>query len=460
MKNLLVSALVVFGVSFGGSVMAQPTNDYRKYCENSVGLMDCSLIKDIVDKESFVAIENRLYKDKNNIYYTFGDGRPFLLNAKINEKEPRIRFVNSHYLAVNEKYLYYRNNFDGFIKLENLNIDVKTFDILGSYAKDKNFIYNSKLEIIKNADSNTFEILNYDNSVPYYYSDFFYTLARDENYIYSNGKVVDDIDANSFVVVGGIYTKDKNGIFLVGHKSISRLEGDVENFKYLGDQYAKNDKYIYFEGEIIQGADVSTFEVLSYWLSKDKNNYYNWGKLIDYKDIDFYEKFIFDDIEIKNILASAIIFVRNKNFVKGYDDNTYRPENPITRAEFTKIILLAKYSQEEIDETKIQYFSDVKKSDWFANYVNFAKSKNIISGVAETVNFEPNENINFAEASKIIVNVLLGEQTELETSENWYDIYLEKLSENNINLENFDVNKNVTRGEMAELIYGLKDFVK
>jgi len=35
-----------------------------------------------------------------------------------------------------------------------------------------------------------------------------------------------------------------------------------------------------------------------------------------------------------------------------------------------------------------------------------------------------------------------------------------KLSENNISLENFDVNKNVTRGEMAELIYRLRIFVK
>ena len=74
--------------------------------------------------------------------------------------------------------------------------------------------------------------------------------------------------------------------------------------------------------------------------------------------------------------------------------------------------------------------------------------------------FHPNQNINFAEASKIIVNVLIGEQTELKTSKNWYDVYLEELSENGVKIENFEVSKNLTRGQMAELVYGLKDFVK
>jgi len=54
--------------------------------------------------------------------------------------------------------------------------------------------------------------------------------------------------------------------------------------------------------------------------------------------------------------------------------------------------------------------------------------------------------------------VLIGEQTE--TSKNWYDVYLEKLKENNVPVENFKVSENLTRGEMAELIYELRTFVK
>ena len=37
-------------------------------------------------------------------------------------------------------------------------------------------------------------------------------------------------------------------------------------------------------------------------------------------------------------------------------------------------------------------------------------------------------------------------------------VYLEKLSENGVKIENFEVSKNLTRGQMAELIYGLKIF--
>jgi len=87
--------------------------------------------------------------------------------------------------------------------------------------------------------------------------------------------------------------------------------------------------------------------------------------------------------------------------------------------------------------------------------------QNIISGNHLTPNvFNANEAINFAEASKIIVNVLLETPSKLENSKHWSDKYLLELSKNNIAVENFEISKKITRREMADLIYALRSFVK
>ena len=88
--------------------------------------------------------------------------------------------------------------------------------------------------------------------------------------------------------------------------------------------------------------------------------------------------------------------------------------------------------------------------DWFSNYVNFAKSEGIISGYAsvflgDSVKFKPNKKISFSEASTIIVNVLINNKTELKDF---------------IDVKNFEMDSDLTRGKMAELIYELKDFVQ
>ncbi|MDZ4217248.1 MAG: S-layer homology domain-containing protein, partial [Candidatus Gracilibacteria bacterium] len=37
----------------------------------------------------------------------------------------------------------------------------------------------------------------------------------------------------------------------------------------------------------------------------------------------------------------AILYAQEREIVKGYDDGTFKPDNPVNRAEFTKIIVEA-----------------------------------------------------------------------------------------------------------------------
>jgi len=166
----------------------------------------------------------------------------------------------------------------------------------------------------------------------------------------------------------------------------------------------------------------------------------------------------FTDVPTTHTNYEAIKFVKEKEIVKGYDDGTFRPENPINRAEFTKIVLLSKYSQEEIDEkvknvSYNKYFTDIKNKAWYKNYANFAKQKGFIRGYEQpdkTFEFGGNKNIKFAEASKIIVNTLIEETAPAEEGD-WFTPFITKLAEKDV--ITYPSGKEITRGEMAQIIY-------
>lgn len=95
-------------------------------------------------------------------------------------------------------------------------------------------------------------------------------------------------------------------------------------------------------------------------------------------------------------------------FVNGYEDGTFHPNAPISRAEAVQIIYNVYDSWYEYDQslqTANEPFTDVNESDWFYNAVNYAYTNDVVSGASPTT-FEPNRNINRAEASKIIYNMV------------------------------------------------------
>ena len=154
--------------------------------------------------------------------------------------------------------------------------------------------------------------------------------------------------------------------------------------------------------------------------------------------------------------AAAIDYLREKGIVQGYDDGTYKPDNTINRAEFMKIVMGEKYS-DELSSDLADCFDDVGK-DWYAAYVCLAKNKGVISGYPDG-EFRPAQNISFVEAAKILANVYgldLGED-----GSNWYEKYVEALQENGYIPDSVNaLSKPITRAEMAELIWRIKEQVK
>lgn len=176
----------------------------------------------------------------------------------------------------------------------------------------------------------------------------------------------------------------------------------------------------------------------------------------------------FTDVSATHANADAIAYVKAEGIVSGYADGTYRPDQTINRAEFTKIITVALYGQAMIDQCGSFYpFSDVPRDAWYVKHVCRARDGWLLSGYPDNT-FRPAQNINFVEAAKILANgynLIHREEhcngklcPDVDTVDHpWYEQYVRALAaENAIPFSIVGLNQAITRGEMAEIIYRLK----
>jgi hypothetical protein len=145
---------------------------------------------------------------------------------------------------------------------------------------------------------------------------------------------------------------------------------------------------------------------------------------------------LFEDIDGHDY-DYAIEYVANRGIVEGYDDGTYRPDNLINRAEFTKIIVEALYDEEDYEEFDLpdevgsyehaDCFFDIPVDQWYEKYVCFAKSQGIIGGYPGG-DFQPGSEINYIEALKVVLRAyesvgLIEELGSEEDAKYWYGPY-------------------------------------
>lgn len=110
----------------------------------------------------------------------------------------------------------------------------------------------------------------------------------------------------------------------------------------------------------------------------------------------------FSDIPASGWYTTAVNTMGSLGVVSGYEDGTFRPNEPITRAEFVSMAVKFLESPQASTENK---FSDVSAEDWFWNAVQAAVEEGWISGY-EDGSFRPNRNITRAEVASIVNHVL------------------------------------------------------
>lgn len=173
----------------------------------------------------------------------------------------------------------------------------------------------------------------------------------------------------------------------------------------------------------------------------------------------------FFDVDPLHPYADAIDYLLRTGIVTGYENRSFRPENAINRAEFTKILVSLLYpahvTQDCLDSWPEFSFPDIAMDAWYAPYICAAWTNGIVSGYPDGT-FKPEEGVQFVEAAKMLS--LAFELTGIElpnlgaASVEWYEPYVEFLAAKNaIPYSITSVSKPVNRGEMAEMMYRLKD---
>ena len=86
----------------------------------------------------------------------------------------------------------------------------------------------------------------------------------------------------------------------------------------------------------------------------------------------------------------------HKAYIFGYADGTFRPDNNMSRAEAAAIFarLISEQKGEKISGKS--NFNDVSKNEWYSDYIGYLSKYGIIKGYADNT-FRPNDNVSRAE---------------------------------------------------------------
>ena len=222
------------------------------------------------------------YKDKNSFYY-HSDNDFKKIKSEIDVKSAE-KILELNDFVKDKNNLYYFSN--GKIEKINLNIDVNSLVFLNnnnssysSYIKDRNNIYfvdneNRKVKIVKNADKNTFQIVNGNYGV-------------DRKNVYYDGEKLDSVGIEGLKIFDDSYLKDNKNVYEIYTiddgktkiRTIKNLNIDVASFEnILKEAFYKDKNSVYYvditedkqELKKLEGADADTFEPGIF--SKDKNS--------------------------------------------------------------------------------------------------------------------------------------------------------------------------------------------
>ena len=276
-------------------------------------------------------------------------------------------------------------------------------------------------------------------------------FARDENWGGDTGNDGNDDDDDSYTLYyhsnfgrdKTFYQTDDQRIMVVrDYEDMSRLP-DREDYVFLGwntradgsgEDYAPGDKfrvkgsadhlYAMWEQTMPDLLDTG----VSRWLNTEDHGAYLSGyggglfgadnsmtraevaqmfyALLKDKNVTITKTFY--DVPADAWYATAVNTLASLGMVSGGTDGNYRPNDPITRAEFCVIALAFAYEPENARGN----FTDVTLSDWFYPYVAQAASYGWIGGYTDG-SFGPNDSITRAQVTTI-VNNMLGRSADVD----------------------------------------------
>ena len=132
----------------------------------------------------------------------------------------------------------------------------------------------------------------------------------------------------------------------------------------------------------------------------------------------------FSDLNSSYWAYNAIQSLASQNIITGYSDGTFRPDNPVTRAEFATMIINNLNQGNAYISDKTTY-TDVPRGFWAYNNIQKANNLGLIRGFPDGT-FRPNAYISKAEVLTILANaariVQLSKQEAEQILDRFYDV--------------------------------------
>lgn len=128
-------------------------------------------------------------------------------------------------------------------------------------------------------------------------------------------------------------------------------------------------------------------------------------------------KVVFKDLSEAQWAEKAVNSLVAMGVIDGYPDGTFKPNNPVTRAELAKIVVMTSGRYKPNDETYSSAFTDVLATAWEYPYVSAAYKFGFIKGRSETI-FDPSSNITRADVCLIAYRYIQSINSEFKAKTN------------------------------------------
>lgn len=164
------------------------------------------------------------------------------------------------------------------------------------------------------------------------------------------------------------------------------------------------------------------------------------------------EKNMFSDFQPGQFGFQETISLVYDYVLSGYDDGTFRPGAPVTRAEFARYLVYGLSLQEETETYRgSDKFRDVTPGHWADGCIGVCVAKGYVSGTAENT-YSPEDNITGEQLMSMLVRAagLTEEAGALqEAGKGWADGYIKAAEKNGLAYPGFDPQKSATRAQCA-----------
>lgn len=167
----------------------------------------------------------------------------------------------------------------------------------------------------------------------------------------------------------------------------------------------------------------------------------------------------FSDVPLDHVYYEAITNLSSEGILNGFEDGTFKPGDPVTRAQFTKIICYAlsvgelTYSEEEKS-----IFTDLAPEHWAADNIVTAYNQGIINGMGDGT-FAPESGVQYEQAVKMVVCALGYSPARAEALGGYPGGYMSLANSARILKGIVDAKMGVvmTRGAVAQLIDNMRN---